>query len=172
MTHVTTRPVPIAAWIHNQRHSVPAGVRARVPSRPSMRWGLGVVVLTAVLVAGVAQPAVAQPSPTPTVTQHTAGGGGDVNPVCQDDSGTLADMIEGFLQVTTGLGIMGLLVVWQADAVVSLFTVSQEQQRRLKHHRFQALKSAGVLVLLGPLFTLAGASMGLPVAGCVSLIPF
>jgi hypothetical protein len=140
--------------------------------RSSSSWSrVGIaLVVAAGLVVGLAQPAVAQSSPTPT--QDEASGGGGVNPVCQDESGTLANMIEGFLQMTTGLGLMGLLVMWQADAVVSMFTVSQEQQRRLKYHRWKTLKSAGVLVLLGPLFTLAGAEMGLPIANCVSLIPF
>ncbi len=94
------------------------------------------------------------------------------NPVCQEDSGTLVNMIEGFVQLTTGLGIMGLLVVWQADSLMEMFTLSHEQQANLKQHKRSALKSATVLVLLGPLFTLMGSSMDLPIAECVNLIPF
>lgn len=94
------------------------------------------------------------------------------NPVCQEDSGTLVNMIEGFVQLTTGLGIMGLLVVWQADSLMEMFTLSREQQANLKQHKRSALKSATVLVLLGPLFTLMGSSMDLPIAECVNLIPF
>ncbi|WP_255152207.1 hypothetical protein [Halorarius halobius] len=94
------------------------------------------------------------------------------NPVCQDDSGTLANMIEGFIQITTGLGIMGLLVVWQADTLMSMFTMSREQKADLKEHRRGAMRSAIVLVVLGPLFTVAGSAMGLPIASCVNLIPF
>jgi len=45
------------------------------------------------------------------------------NPVCSDDSGTLVDMIEGFVQLTTALGVMGLLVVWQADSLMEMFTL-------------------------------------------------
>ena len=94
------------------------------------------------------------------------------NPVCQEDSGTLVNMIEGFVQLTTGLGIMGLLVVWQADSLMEMFTLSHERQANLKQHKRSALKSATVLVLLGPLFTLMGSSMDLPIAECVNLIPF
>jgi len=94
------------------------------------------------------------------------------NPVCQEDSGTLVNMIEGFVQLTTGLGIMGLLVVWQADSLMEMFTISREQQANLKQHKHSALKSATVLVVLGPLFTLMGSSMDLPIAECVNLIPF
>ncbi|MDR9381517.1 MAG: hypothetical protein RI560_07585 [Natronomonas sp.] len=94
------------------------------------------------------------------------------NPVCTDDSGTLVDMIEGFVQLTTGLGVMGLLVVWQADSLMEMFTLGHDQQASLKQHKRNALKSAAVLVLLGPLFTLMGSSMELPVADCVDLIPF
>ena len=94
------------------------------------------------------------------------------NPVCSDDSGTLVDMIEGFVQLTTALGVMGLLVVWQADSLMEMFTLNHEQQASLKQHKRSALKSAVVLVLLGPLFTLMGSSMDLPIAECVDLIPF
>jgi hypothetical protein len=94
------------------------------------------------------------------------------NPVCEDESGTLVDMIEGFVQVTTGLGMMGLLVVWQADSLMEMFTLSQEQQAGLKRHKRSALKSAMVLVLLGPLFTVMGSAMELPIANCVDLVPF
>ena len=96
----------------------------------------------------------------------------ETNPICQDDSGTLTNMLEGFVQLTTGLGLMGLLVVWQADSLMEMFTLSREQKTALKQHKRGALKSAGVLVLLGPLFTLAGSMMGLPIAECANLIPF
>lgn len=102
---------------------------------------------------------------TPAAAQET-------NPICQDDSGTLSNMIEGFVQLTTSLGIMGLVVVWQADSLMEMFTLSREQKAALKQHKRGALKSAGVLVLLGPLFTIAGPMMGFPIAECVNLIPF
>jgi hypothetical protein len=94
------------------------------------------------------------------------------NPICAEDTGTLVDMIEGFVQVTTGLGVMGLLIIWQADSLLQMFTHSQEQQAGLKRHKRSALKSAAILVLLGPLFTLLGSSMELPIADCVDLVPF
>jgi hypothetical protein len=81
-------------------------------------------------------------------------------------------MIEGFVQLTTGLGVMGLLVVWQSDSVMEVFTLNREQKASLKQHKRAALKSTMTIVLLGPLFTLAGSSMGLPIAQCVDLIPF
>ena len=93
------------------------------------------------------------------------------NPVCAEESETLVNMIEGFVQLTTGLGVMGLLVVWQADSLMEMFTLSQEQQASLKQHKRKALKSATILVLLGPLFTVMGSSMDLPIADCVDLIP-
>jgi hypothetical protein len=94
------------------------------------------------------------------------------NPVCQEGSETLVNMIEGFVQLTTGLGVMGLLVVWQADSLMEMFTMSQDQQAAFKRHKRKALKSATVLVLLGPLFTVMGSSMDLPIAQCVDLTPF
>jgi len=31
-------------------------------------------------------------------------------------------MIEGFFQLTTALGIVGLAIVWQADSLIEMFT--------------------------------------------------
>jgi hypothetical protein len=104
---------------------------------------------------------------TPAAAQTDA-----ANPVCQDESNTLANMIEGFVQVTTGLGIMGLLIVWQADSLMSMFTMGREQKAKLKEHKRGAMRSATTLVVLGPLFTVGASAMGLPIAQCVDLIPF
>mgnify|MGYP006977845721 CR=1 FL=1 len=106
------------------------------------------------------------------VTVPAAAQDGATNPVCADESNTLANMIEGFVQITTGLGIMGLLVVWQADALMEMFTMGREQKAKLKQHKRGAMRSAAVLVVLGPLFTVGSAAMGLPIASCVDLIPF
>lgn len=81
-------------------------------------------------------------------------------------------MIEGFVQITTGLGIMGLLVVWQAESLMEMFTFNPKKKTNFKRHKQSAMKSAGVLVLLGPLFTIAGSAMNLPIAECVTLMPF
>ena len=94
------------------------------------------------------------------------------NPICEDSSDTLVTMTEGFLRITTGLGVMGLLMVWQADALAEMFTIGRDQKERLKRHKRQAGKSALVLIILGPLFAVAGPMMGLPVASCVDLVPF
>jgi hypothetical protein len=114
-------------------------------------------VLVALLVGSllVVEPAVAQ-----------------TNPVCADESGTLVSMIEGFIQLTTALGLMGLLVVWQADELMEMFMLGQDRKHRIKRHKRGAMKSATVLVLLGPLFTVAASMMDLPIAQCVDLVPF
>lgn len=100
-----------------------------------------------------------------------------VDPVLAQDSVVcdaegLPDMISGFFQITTALGIMGLVVVWQADSLVEMFTMNIEQKKSLKQHKRTALKSAVILVILGPLYTVAGAAMGLPLAECVNLVPW
>jgi len=88
------------------------------------------------------------------------------------DAEGLPEMISGFFQITTALGIMGLVVVWQADSLVEMFTMNIEQKKSLKQHKRTALKSAVILVILGPLYTVAGAAMGLPLAECVNLVPW
>ena len=89
------------------------------------------------------------------------------NAVCSADN--LPGMIEGFFQLTTALGIVGLAVVWQADSLIEMFTITPEQKKGLKR---SAMKSAVVLVALGPLYTVAGSMMNLPLAQCVDLAPW
>lgn len=100
-----------------------------------------------------------------------------VQPVAAQDSAVcnadnLPSMIEGFFQLTTALGIVGLAIVWQADSLIEMFTLNPEQKKGLKRHKRSAMKSAVVLVVLGPLYTVAGSVMGLPLAQCVDLVPW
>ena len=92
------------------------------------------------------------------------------NAVCSADN--LPSMIEGFFQLTTALGIVGLAIVSQADSLIEMFTLNPEQKKGLKRHKRSAMKSAVVLVVLGPLYTVAGSMMGLPLAQCVDLVPW
>lgn len=92
------------------------------------------------------------------------------NAVCNADN--LPSLIEGFFQLTTALGIVGLAVVWQADSLIEMFTISPEQKKGLKRHKRSAMRSAVILVILGPLYTVAGSVMGLPLAQCVNLTPW
>lgn len=88
------------------------------------------------------------------------------------DADRLPEMIAGFFQLTTALGIMGLVVVWQADSLAEMFTLNPEQREALKRHKRTALKSAVILLVLGPLYTVAGSMMNLPLAECVDLVPW
>jgi len=92
------------------------------------------------------------------------------NAVCSADN--LPSMIEGFFQLSTALGIVGLAIVWQADSLIEMFTLSPEQKKGLKRHKRSAMKSAVVLVVLGPMYTVAGSMMGFPLAQCVDLVPW
>lgn len=124
-----------------------------LPPIPGVSLRAALLVTVVILIA--TQPALAQ-----------------TNPVCTDESGTLQNMIEGFVQITTALGLMGLLVVWQADSLMEMFTLSRDQKKSIKRHKRGAMQSAATLVVLGPLFTVAGSTMGLPLAECVDLVPF
>lgn len=92
------------------------------------------------------------------------------NAVCSADN--LPSMIEGFFQLTTALGMVGLAIVWQADSLIQMFTLNPEQKKGLKRHKRSAMKSAVILVVLGPLYTVAGSMMDLPLAQCVDLVPW
>ncbi|WP_117594138.1 hypothetical protein [Haloprofundus halophilus] len=87
-------------------------------------------------------------------------------------SARLPGMIEGFFQLTTGIGVLGVAIAWQADSLAELFTTTPEQRRNIKQHRRSALKSGLILLILGPLYTVAGSMMGLPLAECVNLTPW
>lgn len=84
----------------------------------------------------------------------------------------LQGVIEGFFQLTTALGLMGLVVIWQADSLREMFVMDVDKKRGLEQHKRSSLKSAVVLVSLGPLYTVAGSTMGLPLAKCVNLVPW
>ncbi|TKX82446.1 hypothetical protein EXE53_01420 [Halorubrum sp. SD626R] len=90
--------------------------------------------------------------------------------VCEVDR--LPGMISGFFQLTTAIGLLGLVVVWQADSLIELFTLRPEQREGLKRHKRTALRSTVILVVLGPLYTVAGSVMNLPLAECVDLTPW
>lgn len=120
----------------------------------AIRYGGRRVLLTVVVLSIVAvEPAAAQS-----------------NPVCEADG--LSEIVSGFFQLTTGIGLIGFVVVWQADSLVEMFTVSPDHRERLKRHKRIALKSTVILLVLGPLFTVAGSTMGLPLAECVDLVPW
>lgn len=91
------------------------------------------------------------------------------NAVCSATG--LPKMISGFFQLTTGIGLIGVVVVWQANSLSEMFTLDRDQREGLKQYRRRALKSAIVLVILGPLYSVAGKMMGLPLASCVDLTP-
>ncbi|WP_338016497.1 hypothetical protein [Natrialba swarupiae] len=88
------------------------------------------------------------------------------------DAEQLPDLVSGFFQITTTLGIIGLVVVWQADSLMEMFTASPDQKRSLKQHKRSALKSAVILLVLGPLYTVAASIMGLPLGDCINLVPW
>lgn len=114
--------------------------------------GRRVVASTAVLLLVAVEPAAAQESA-----------------VC--DAERLPEMISGFFQLTTAIGLIGLVVVWQADSLMEMFTLRPEQREGLKRHKRTALRSTVVLLVLGPLYTVAGSVMELPLAECVNLVP-
>lgn len=88
------------------------------------------------------------------------------------DAEQLSGMIAGFFRITTAIGIVGLVIVWQVDSLAEMFTMNPDQKKGLKRHKRTALKSIAALLALGPLYTVAGSAMGLPLAECVDLVPW
>lgn len=130
----------------DERSEQPEAIAARLESVAG-KTALGLILLSLTAV----QPALAQ------------------NAVCEATG--LPGMISGFFQLTTGIGLVGVVVVWQANALSEMFTLDRDQREGLKQYRRRAFKSALVLVILGPLYSVAGAMMGLPLASCVDLTP-
>lgn len=123
-------------------------------ARVSVRAACRRVVLSGLILAVVAV--------DPVAAQESA--------VCEAER--LPEMISGFFQLTTAIGLMGLVVVWQADSLIELFTMRREQREGLKRHKRTALRSTVILLVLGPLYTVAGSVMNLPLAECVDLVPW
>lgn len=116
---------------------------------------LGLVALTL-----LAQPVAAQ------------AGSGD-NPVCGTEGmETITSIVEGWVKLTTGLGLMAMVAVWQGDALAEMFANDPESRRKLKQHKRAIGKSGLTLVAIGPGATVAGNLMNLPITQCVDLIPF
>jgi hypothetical protein len=84
----------------------------------------------------------------------------------------LPAMIEAVFRLTTVAGVIGLITVWQGSAFLEVFTLSPEQKLALKNHRRKAFKSTLILVSIGPLFSVVGPSIGLPLASCINLVPW
>ncbi|MFC4248075.1 hypothetical protein ACFOZ7_14185 [Natribaculum luteum] len=139
-------PDPITSEHENSsEHDRKRPMRSRIPRQAA----IAIVLLTLFVV----EPAAAQN-----------------NAVCGTDK--LPGMVEGFFQLTTTLGIVGFAVVWQADTLVEIFVLEPEQKKAFKRHKRSAMKSMIVIVVLGPLYTVAGSMMGLPMAECVNFVPW
>lgn len=104
------------------------------------------------------------------VTPVAAETSSSANPIC--NAAKLPGIIEGFFQLTTAIGIMGLVLVWQVDTVIEMFKPAPEQREAVRRHKRTAAKSAGIVTALGPMYTVAGSIMGLPLATCVNLAPW
>jgi hypothetical protein len=90
--------------------------------------------------------------------------------VCQAEK--LPGFVEGFFRASTGIGVMGVVVIWQLNSAVEIFGMTPEQKKPLKQHKRAALKSGVMLAVLGPLYSVVGPMMGLPLAQCVDLAPW
>lgn len=153
----------VANWLHDVRQT---GRSVRAPTRPTpvtspgrptgSRIALLVVVAGPLLALLAVEPVAAQSAP----------------PVCSDGSGTLPNVIEGFIQVTTALGLLGLLVVWQADAITENLVIGIEGKRRITQQKLRTAKTSAALVFLGTLCILASQTMHLPLAHCIDPVPF
>lgn len=90
--------------------------------------------------------------------------------VCQAEK--LPGMLEGFFRASTGIGVIGVVAIWQLNSAAEIFGMTPEQKKPLKQHKRAALKSGVMLAVLGPLYSVIGPMMGLPLAQCVDLAPW
>jgi hypothetical protein len=84
----------------------------------------------------------------------------------------LGNAVQGFFKITTALGLVGVGIIWQFDALAGLLSLSPQRKKELKEHRREALGSGATLLLIGPLFTFANNAMSLGLrTNCLDLIP-
>lgn len=84
----------------------------------------------------------------------------------------LPKAIEGFFELTTAFGLIGVIVVWQGSSLLEMFTLSPEQKKELRYRKRDAFRSMVVIFALGPVYSIAGPKMGLPLAQCIDLVPW
>lgn len=92
------------------------------------------------------------------------------NAICSTEK--LPNAIEGFFELTTAFGFVGVIVVWQGSSLLEMFTLSPEQKKELRYRKRDAFRSMVVIFALGPVYTIAGPRMGLPLANCIDLVPW
>lgn len=107
------------------------------------------------------------------LAQPVAAQSGSDNPVCgKDGMDTITGIVEGWVKLTAGLGLMGMIGAWQGDALAEMVANTPESRKKLKRHKRSVGKSGLTLIVLGPVATIAGQLMGLPITQCVNLVPF
>jgi hypothetical protein len=85
---------------------------------------------------------------------------GQATIVCNGGSATqLGELLQRFFQLTTLVGILGVFAIWQGGSLAEIITLSQKQKRNIKQHKSSSLKAAVVLVLIGPLFSVASSGL-------------
>ena len=135
--------------------------RSRIDGQGLAR-SVRVVLIGALALSLLAAPAAAQ-----------EGDSGASSDLCGTDG--MADMtriVEGAIQLMWALGMMGAVVMYKADTVVEIVARGPEQRKQVKKHKQQIIGSSVVLILLGPFVEVAGAVMNIPIASCVSVIPW
>ncbi|WP_435066088.1 hypothetical protein [Halobaculum sp. EA56] len=92
------------------------------------------------------------------------------NAICSTEK--LPKAIEGFFELTTAFGFIGVIVVWQGSSLLEMLTLSPEQKKELRYRKRDAFRSLVVIFALGPVYSIAGPTMGLPLAECIDLVPW
>lgn len=109
---------------------------------------------------------------TPAAAQEDSDGGASGDLCESDGMAELTRIVEGGIQLMFALGMMGAVVMYKADTVVEIVARGPEQRKQVKKHKQQIIGSSMVLILLGPFVEVAGAIMNIPIASCVSVIPW
>jgi hypothetical protein len=117
----------------------------------SLQTGLDTVLVVGFVLVAFNTPVAAQ-------TNTTA--------ICQQSG--LENAINGFLSLTTGVGLIGALGMYKFNVLVEILAMNPEQKKQLKRKKNDIKKGVILLVGSGPLFGLAGSLMGLPIASCVN----
>jgi hypothetical protein len=142
---------------HSYLPTVSEGHRTRVMARLCV-----LLILFLGLTMGVAQPAMAD---------HNSGGS-TTNPICQDKSHTLAQMIEGVILITVSFGPIGLLLALLVGEIKDMATFSREQKAKAKEFKRSAARSGVAIMILPAIIVIFLLAIGVPNPQCVDLIPF
>lgn len=123
---------------------------------PTVSARVAIPLLALIAFVAIAPATAAAADPVPLQSSST-------DDICSTD---IPSYLSTFMELTTILGLVGLVAVWQMDTLAELLTMNPRQKRNLKQHKRSSAKSGVVLLVLGPVFSVFIRMMDVGLGSC------